>query len=124
MEPSQEELLFSKINYNLTTFFLWNMTENRNVWSVVFFSQAVPDPVAILDARAELKAEIAFAAYGDVEADMNLPPLGAMAIQSKNILERASKRHPIFMRAFRLLEGYSDRKNWVGLIDIQNELSI
>ena len=120
MAPLEEEHLFSKINYNVTTFFLWNMTEKRNVWSVVFLSQAIEDPSSIIDARADLKDELVFSAYGSIKPGFRFPPLGAIAIQSKSALEKASERHPIFLKAYRLLVNCSDAKNWVGLIDIDN----
>lgn len=118
MDPVDEDLLFSKIHYNITTFDLWNMTENRHVWSVVFLSHAIDDPHEIIDARAELKEELLFSAYGSAKSGMRYPPFGAMAIQSKNAIAKASTRHPIFMRAYRLFENCLDRRNWVGLIDM------
>lgn len=123
LDPTDEELLFSKIKPEITIFFLWNMTENRDVWSVVFFSEPIKGSSKVLEARANLRDQLVFAAYGNVTPGMIDPPLGAFAIQSKSSLEAGATRHPIFARAWKLLKDKTENANWVTLIDITSKQS-
>lgn len=117
LSPSDEEFLFSQISYDITIFFLWNMTEDRDVWSVVFCRDTIKNSSKLLEARAELKDKLVFATYGNVTPGMINPPLGAFAIQSKAAIELAAARHPIFARAWGLLSDRPKDQNWVLLID-------
>jgi hypothetical protein len=65
------------------SFFLMNLTNDPATWAAVFFTDIVKQSDELLKARAELRDEIGFAAYGAAEPGMNNPPLGAMVSKER-----------------------------------------
>ncbi len=99
-------------------FFVSNLTSDPASWAAVLFTDIIKESGEVLKARAELRDEIAFAAYGKAEPGMSNPPLGAMVVKTPAALETASSRHEVFRKAWTALQSCSPHKYWVAVVDI------
>jgi predicted NUDIX family NTP pyrophosphohydrolase len=104
--------------FGVSPFFLMNLTKDPAAWAAVFFTDIIEDSDELLKARAELRDEIGFAAYGTPEPGMRNPPLGAMVVKSAEALNAASSRHEVFRRAWDALQSCAPDKNWVAVVDL------
>jgi hypothetical protein len=100
------------------TFFLWNLADAPETWAVVFYNRILKDPHAVMEARAELRSDLPFTTYGKAEAGMANPPLGAMAVLSRDALMRAAPRHRVFQKAWDLLAPCDPNRHWVCVVDL------
>ena len=98
-------------------FFLMNLTL-QPVWAAVLFTEIIKDSDQILNARAELRDLIQFAAYGDFKRGMPNPPLGAMTVKSAEALKLASARHPVFKKAWDALQSCAPDRSWVAVVEL------
>jgi hypothetical protein len=99
-----------------SAFYLMNLTEDPQAWAAVFFSDIIKNADEVLDARAELRDDIAFAAYGKAEVGIDNPALGAMVVKNPEALRVASSRHEIFQKAWDALQSCSPNRNWVAIV--------
>ncbi len=104
--------------FSLGPFFLMNLTQDPKAWAGVFFSEIIKDSDLLLSARAELRDDIRFAAYGDAEVGMKNPPLGAMVVSSAEVLSLASTRHEVFRKAWEALRSCEPDRKWVAVVDL------
>lgn len=111
-----EDLLGKK--FGVSPFFLMNLTKDRTTWAAVFFTDIISDADMVLRARAELRDDLAFAAYGQATPGMANPPLGAMAVKSPRALEVAAERHVVFRKAWEALQDCSPQGEWVAIVDL------
>lgn len=120
VEPEAEEYIETTLGkqFGVTPFFLMNLTKDPRTWAAVFFTEIIKDSDEVLTARAELRSEIGFAAYGDAKVGMNNPPLGAMAVMSAAALQQASSRHEVFKQAWDALQSCEAGRKWVAVIDL------
>jgi hypothetical protein len=104
--------------FGLSPFFLMNLTRDPAAWAAVFFSEIIMDSDLLLSARAELREDIRFAAYGDAQIGMKNPPLGAMVVRSAEVLSLASTRHEVFRKAWDALRSCEPDRKWVAVVDL------
>jgi hypothetical protein len=104
--------------FGISPFFLINLTKDPAAWAAVFFTNIIKHSDEVLRARAELRDQIGFAAYGAAEPGMGNPPLGAMVVKSPAALKVAASRHDVFSRAWNALSSCAPDENWVAIVDL------
>ncbi len=84
----------------------------------VFFTEVIKDSDVAMSCRGELGQQLRFSPYGRVEAGMANPPLGALAVKTREALRLASNRHPVFASAWKALKPCSEHANWVAVVEV------
>ncbi len=94
LEEDAQDYIHETLNerFGVNAFYLMHLTREP-AWAAVLFTGVIKNSDEILKARGELREEIKFGPYGEVQPGMSNPPIGAMIVKSKSVLHAASSRH-------------------------------